>query len=127
MGPSSQPPDDESYRQQSRVFTGAGLRPLSPCHLSVAGREVTWVRRTRIGGDNWDAPEVPLGEAYERYVVRLVRGAAELHRAEVTQTAWTIPESVWTHAAQGGGFAVEVAQLSETYGPGPFVRRNIHV
>ena len=30
-------------------------------------------------------------------------------------------------AAQGGGFAIEVAQLSETYGPGPSVRRNIHV
>lgn len=127
IGPSSRAPDDESYRAQSRVFAGAGLRPLSPCHLTVAGREVAWVRRTRIGGDGWDAPEVPLGEAFERYVVRLVRDGTELHRDEVSRPAWAIPESVWARAAAGGGFAVEVAQLSETYGPGPSVRRNVDV
>lgn len=127
IGPSSQSPDDESYRARSLVAAGAGLRPLSPCHLSLKDREVTWVRRTRTGGDGWDAPEVPLGEAYERYVVRLVRGTSELHREEVSRPAWTIPESVWTRAAQGGGFVIEVAQLSEIHGPGPSVRRNIHV
>ena len=127
IGPSSQSPDDESYRARSLVAAGAGLRPLSPCHLSVRDREVTWVRRTRTGGDGWDAPEVPLGEAYERYVIRLVRGTSELHREEVSRPAWTIPESVWTRAAQGGGFVIEVAQLSEIHGPGPSVRRNIHV
>ena len=53
--------------------------------------------------------------------------ARSLHREEVSRPAWTIPESVWTRAAQGGGFVIEVAQLSEIHGPGPSVRRNIHV
>lgn len=109
------------------VASGAGLRPLSPCHLRIEGRSLRWIRRTRVEGDGWDAPEVPLGEGSERYLVRLLRGETELHSAEVTRPEWEIPASVWAAARAGGGFAVAVAQLSESYGPGPSVRRNVDV
>lgn len=127
IGPASKAPDDPSYRQIDLAVPGAGLRPLSPCHLRVEGRSIRWVRRTRIGGDGWDGYDVPLGETAERYLVRLVRGGTELANAVVSEPAWTCPSAAWNAARAGGGFAVEVAQLSEVYGPGPSVRRMIDV
>ncbi|HHW33467.1 MAG TPA: host specificity protein [Paracoccus solventivorans] len=127
VGPASLSPEDAAYRQQAVVAGGAGLRPLSPCHLRLEGRIARWIRRTRVEGDGWEAPEVPLGEASERYLLRLLRGEVELHRAEVTGPEWEIPVSIWAAARAGGGFAVAVAQLSELYGPGPSVRRNVDV
>ena len=36
---------------------------------------ISWTRRTRIGGDNWDTFEVPLAEDSERYEVDIYSGA----------------------------------------------------
>ena len=127
IGPASRSPDDPSYRHQAHGFAGAGLRPLSPCHLQLRGRALAWVRRTRIGGDGWEGYDVPLGEAAERYVVTLTQAGVVLHRAVVSEPNWTVPAEVWSAARSQGSFAVEVAQLSDVYGPGPSVRRMIHV
>ncbi|MDO5659292.1 MAG: host specificity protein, partial [Paracoccus sp. (in: a-proteobacteria)] len=127
IGPALRGPDDPSYRQMARRFEGAGLRPLSPCHLRVEGRALSWTRRTRIGGDRWDLRDVPLGEAREVYLLRLTREGAVLREAQTGATRYEWPQPVWDAACAGGDFTVEVAQLSETYGPGPFAKRMIHV
>ena len=50
----------------AHAFTGVGLLPLSPVHVrgtrTGGDLAITWMRRTRIGGDSWDAVDVPLGE-----------------------------------------------------------------
>ncbi|PZO65279.1 MAG: hypothetical protein DI498_09560 [Paracoccus denitrificans] len=125
IGPASRPPEDDSYDTIGAAFAGIGLRPLCPCHLRVDGRRITWVRRTRIGGDGWDGPDVPLGEATERYVVRLVRAGAILHQQIVGVPEVQIAAEAWAKAAVGGAFAVEVAQLSDQFGAGAFIRREI--
>lgn len=127
IGPASKAPDDPSYRQRDHAFAGAGLRPLSPCHLSVEGRTLSWIRRTRIGGDGWDGHDVPLGEASERYAVTLTQGGRVLHGVVVTEPRWVVPQELWDAARAAGNFAIEVAQLSDVYGPGPALRRIIHV
>ena len=33
---------------------------------------ISWIRRTRSGGDNWELPEVPLGEESESYEVDIL-------------------------------------------------------
>jgi hypothetical protein len=86
---------------------------------------VTWTRRTRVQGDGWDGPDVPLGEAQELYSVRLTRNGNVLTQTQVGVPHWTVPQDVWSSAMAGGGFAVEVAQLSDTFGPGPYARRMI--
>lgn len=126
IGPATRPPEDPSYRQLGHAFAGAGLRPLSPCHLRVAGPSLTWIRRTRIGGDGWDGVDVPLGEGAECYLVRLTRNGAVLWQDVVGAPACTVPAAAWTAARQGGAFDAEVAQLSDDYGPGPFARRTIN-
>ncbi|WP_347267239.1 glycoside hydrolase/phage tail family protein [Paracoccus sp. (in: a-proteobacteria)] len=127
IGPSTRGPDNGSYRHIAAAFRGAGLRPLSPAHLSIAGNVVSWIRRTRVQGDGWDGPDVPLGETRERYSARLTRNGAVLAQAVVEEPRWVVPVAVWSSAVAGGEFSVEVAQLSDVFGAGPHAKRVIHV
>jgi hypothetical protein len=36
--------------------------------------QISWIRRTRTGGDNWELPEVPLGEDAEAYEIDILDG-----------------------------------------------------
>ncbi len=127
IGPGALPPESSSYVALSVAFRGAGLRPLSPCHLRLQGRRVSWIRRTRIAGDGWDGPEVPLGETQEAYLLRLMRDGARLHEVSLGQPNWVIPPDLWQSVHAGGSFSVEVAQLSDVFGPGPFAKRIVDV
>ncbi|EAR51072.1 hypothetical protein OG2516_04219 [Oceanicola granulosus HTCC2516] len=125
-GPADRPLDHDSLRAAAHAFAGNGLRPYPVAHLAaaVSGGDValSWVRRTRIDGDGWEGREVPLGEADERYLVRVSEAGVLRREAEVDAPAWSYDAA--TRAADGlaGAAALEmaVAQLSERYGPGPF-------
>ena len=127
VGPAAKPVDDPSYRHHVAAFPGVGLRPLSPCHLRVQGRAVSWIRRTRIGGDGWDGIDVPLGEESETYLLRLMRDGQVLHRQVLSAPEWQVPPALWDAVAAGGDFAVDVAQISAVFGPGPSARRIVNV
>ncbi|MDO5630436.1 MAG: glycoside hydrolase/phage tail family protein [Paracoccus sp. (in: a-proteobacteria)] len=119
IGPTVRGPDDGSYRSLSAQVQGNGLRPLSPCHLRLQGGVLTWVRRTRIGGDGWDGLDVPLGESREAYLVRLTRNGQLL-----SETVTSLPRLIVPPELAGSGpFTAAVAQLSDEYGAGPFARR----
>jgi hypothetical protein len=128
-GPARRPPGDPAFRETTRRFIGVGLRPYAPAHLRArrAGgdTEVEWVRRTRRDGDRWDLPDVPLGEVAERYVVRVAVDGDVRRSVEVTVPRWLYTEA--ERAADGvtGAFAVEVAQISDRFGPGHFRRIGI--
>ncbi|PZX46235.1 putative tail protein [Roseinatronobacter thiooxidans] len=132
IGPASRPLGDPSQRDISAVFQGVGLRPYRPAHLrarwdALGDVHLTWVRRTRRGGDGWGAAEVPLSETYERYVVQVRKGGAVLRAVDCDA-----PEFVYSSLAQvqdgvEGSFALEVAQVSDVFGPGPFARLEIGV
>lgn len=125
VGPASRPVDDPSYTHATVTFDGVGLRPLSPVHLKVSGSpgsdmQLTWIRRTRIGGDRWDTPEVPLGEEAERYIVRVVQGESVLREETVSAPAWAYPASAQAADGLSGAFELRVAQVSAYVGPGVF-------
>jgi hypothetical protein len=113
-----------SYLETTHAFMGVGLRPLSPAHVrgsrTAGDLSISWVRRTRLGGDNWDAAEVPLGEETERYEVDILDGAT------VKRTlAATTPAATYTAAQQTADFGapqsaidVRVYQLSAVHGRG---------
>jgi hypothetical protein len=78
------------------------------------------VRRTRLGGDSWETPEVPLGEDTESYEVDILDGAS----VKRTLTAST-PGAIYSAAAQAADFgspqpaySLRVYQLSSSYGRG---------
>lgn len=83
---------------------------------------MSWIRRTRIQGDGWDGPDVPLGEAQERYSVRLIQNGSLVAHAMTDQPRWVVPLEKWNQVKAAGAFAIEVAQLSDTFGAGPTAR-----
>ena len=68
-----------SYLAATHAFAGAACGRSAPCTSAARARAgdltLTWVRRTRIGGDSWDGVEVPLGEDSERYEIDILDGA----------------------------------------------------
>jgi hypothetical protein len=106
-----------------RAFAGNGLRPLSPCHVSGTlaangDRTFAWIRRTRINGDSWDIPDVPLGEESESYQVRVLQGQTVLREVLVNSPTWTYPSAAQVEDGLGSGAVLSVAQVSATFGAG---------
>lgn len=118
---------DPAYVTETRAFAGVGLRPLSPVHVravkdgGTGDLAIAWTRRTRIGGDQWEASDVPLGEAFERYALDILDGATVKRTLTVSS-----PAAVYAAADQTTDFggpapsplSVRVAQVSEIFGPG---------
>ncbi|MFY0691846.1 MAG: glycoside hydrolase/phage tail family protein [Paracoccaceae bacterium] len=133
IGPSQRPYDDPSYRYYVEAFKGIGLRPYAPAHLRVrrvgGDLALSWIRRTRLDGDSWASVDVALGEAVEQYLLRVVRNGAVLREAVLDQPAWTYDAAA--QASDGASapyeipYEIHVAQVSQSFGPGPFARIEI--
>lgn len=133
-GAASRSIDGSAYVTQEITPVARGQEPYSPVHLRaerLASGDIliSWVRRTRIGGDSWAQYEVPLAEESEAYQVNFFVD---------NLTAWTQELStttlLYTAAMQQSDFGasapyvdVSVAQISSTYGPGPATRKMIYV
>lgn len=123
-GPANRDIGDASYGQSLYAFTGLGLRPFSPVHIRATRQggdiQISWTRRTRIGGDSWEAAEVPLGEDLEAYEIDILDGA------DVRRTiAASSPSATYLQADQIADFgapqssvSVAVYQMSAVYGRG---------
>ncbi|MDO6731011.1 glycoside hydrolase/phage tail family protein [Marinovum sp. 2_MG-2023] len=126
VGPAQRPVSDPSYEHEVHAFDGNGLRPYSPVHLkgvwSSGDLTVTWVRRTRIDGDSWDLAEVPLGEANESYLLRVMDGITVLREVTLNTPMFAYSAAMQSADGAGPGVHIEVAQISDVYGPGPFAR-----
>lgn len=124
-GPSTKAIDDPTYQTMQFTFKAVGLRPYSPVHL-VGHRDgvtgdwtLTWVRRTRIDGDNWD---VPLGEEVEAYDIDILDIGTDVVRrtAQVNQPAflYTAANQVADFGSNQVQVKFAVYQISLTYGRG---------
>ena len=117
-GPANRDLGNPSYVTEQHAFTGRGLKPLSPVH--VLGRrtggdlEITWIRRTRVGGDSWVATEIPLGEESERYEIDILDGTTLKRTLATTSPAvtYTAAEQTADFGAPQSSVAVRVYQLS---------------
>ncbi|SOC07712.1 baseplate multidomain protein megatron [Rhodobacter maris] len=122
IGAAARPYDDPSYVHRIEAFAGVGLRPLSPCHLRATvtgtGWELRWVRRSRIDADSWAGHDVPLGESQELYRIRVLDGGMLRREAFVTVPAWSYTGAMRAEDGIAGAFVVEVAQVSDIFGPG---------
>lgn len=129
-GPASRDVADESFVEEIVTLSGKGQRPLSPVQVSARRPEGTedialsWIRRSRTGGDSWNQANVPLGEASEAYDVEILDGEAVVR--ELTSTS---PAVTYTAAQQtadwgaplwigDGPLSVRIYQRSVTFGRG---------
>ena len=131
IGPAQMPVEDSVFVAERRAFDGAGLRPYAPAHLrsvpdGMEGDLFTWIRRTRIDGDSWAGFDVPLGEGAESYLVRVIHNGVNVREIVVETPAWAYGAAERAADRITGSFAVEVAQISDRYGPGPFRRIEIN-
>lgn len=124
-GPAARALGDATYTTASHAFRGEGLRPLAPVHVRgqrVAGGDllVTWVRRTRMAGDGWEASEVPLGEEGEAYAVDILAGVSVVRTLTSTTNSLTYSaaEQVADFGAPQAAVSLRIAQVSATFGRG---------
>ncbi len=125
-GPSGLPPESAGYQSAGFTYNRIAMRPLSPVHLRV--REIAgdiqlfWTRRTRIGGDDWAALEVPLGEADERYQLQIIANNIVLREEETSAPSFVYSAAAqgvdWAGLAPGTQIMIAIGQISQSYGVG---------
>jgi len=111
-GPNGVAISDARYQDATVVPRGVPYRPYPPVHLSASPDgggdwSLSWVRRTRYGGDAWDQPTVPLNEDFERYEVDILDGDTVVRTVVVDGT----PNYVYTEAQQIEDFGAAVTSL----------------
>lgn len=115
---------------QTFTYSGVNLKPLSPVYLNgnrhptTNDWTLTWIRRTRIGGEWRDAVDASLGEASELYDVEIYSSSAytTLKRtfsslASAT-TPYTSAQQVTDFGSNQATLYVKVYQLSADVGRG---------
>jgi len=123
FGAASLPLESYGWQTQSFDVRRAGLTCLAPAHVSQNRREngdieISWIRRSRLHGDDFDAIEVPLGEANEAYEVAIEADGERLYTAATQTPSWVYEAGLQAshrHAAQR---LVRIAQISATQGAG---------
>lgn len=124
FGPSARDIGDATYATRPHTFIGAGLRPLAPVHVKAArvGGDIalSWVRRTRIGGDSWESIEVPLAEDTERYEIDVLDGSTVVRTIPATTAAasYTAAQQVADFGATQASVSLRVYQIGSVYGRG---------
>ncbi|MFC5067807.1 baseplate multidomain protein megatron [Flaviflagellibacter deserti] len=109
------------------------LMPFAPVHLrgrrTSAGVEMSWIRRTRSGGDSWEVAEVPLAEESEAYRVEVLDGGEVVRTINVLS-----PSALYTNADETADFggpqeslSIRVMQISALAGAGRAAETILHV
>lgn len=123
-GPATRDLSDPTYGALQHTFQGIGLRPYAPVHVHAERNNgdlhISWVRRTRIGGDSWDTIEVPLSEDQELYEVDILDGTAVKRTLQSTTPSVTYlsADQVSDFGAAQSSVHVKIYQLSTFFGRG---------
>ncbi|NNM72642.1 baseplate multidomain protein megatron [Enterovirga aerilata] len=124
VGPAGRDHGDPSCVQLAATAGGTALAPFAPVHLRARrepeGVRISWIRRTRQGGDNWELAEVPLAEEREAYRLEVMSGAAVLRGIEASTTSalYAASDEIADFGAAQATLSVRVAQVSAAIGPG---------
>ena len=103
-----------------------GLKPLSPVHLKATRNfesgdiALSWIRRTRVNGDVWEAVDVPLAEEQEQYIASIKNGAqlVRTFQADQNNVIYSKLQQIEDFGEAASEFDFEVAQLSASEGAG---------
>ncbi|MGC5781610.1 baseplate multidomain protein megatron [Methylobacterium sp. NFXW15] len=133
-GPVGTAPDGGAWSAATVATVGVGLRPYAPAQarLRRAGNgdlTVTWLRRTRVGGDAWEQADVPLNEEGEAYGLDILKDGAVVRTIRTAS-----PSALYAVADQNADFggpvtrlSIALAQISQTYGRGAALRTTLYV
>ncbi len=116
------------WSEQRLIPMMRGRRPFAPVHLRLAQTpehlQLRWIRRSRLGGDDWWREDIPLGETVERYRIELEQGEALIWRGESGRTEIEIARAA---LPVSGALRIRVCQVSELAGPGKWAVTDINL
>jgi hypothetical protein len=124
IGPAGRDHADPTYLELTATVAGDALRPLSPVLIKARrtgeGIAITWIRRTRRDGGNWDLVDVPLGEESERYEVDVLAGATVLRTlmSSTPTVLYPAADELADFGAPQAALSLRVVQLSASVGRG---------
>lgn len=136
-GPADKDIGNDLYQMTQKTFTGRGLKPFSPVHVtgefaSPGGSgncEISWIRRDRIGADGWGyIDDVPMSEAYLKFEVDVLDGSDNVVRTLTVTDATTVTYTAAQRSSDGisAPFDVIVYQISDIVGRGTGRRATIN-
>jgi hypothetical protein len=127
-GPRGGPAGGVGVTRQEWTLVGVHGRPFRPAHLrsiaDTAGRRLSWIPRTRTGGDVWDGE--PMASDPVSFRLRVLNGDIVARVWEVEGTEAVYPEAqIVADFPDGVGTAVRiaVAQSNGRMGWGPEASR----
>ncbi|EAU40123.1 hypothetical protein FP2506_11222 [Fulvimarina pelagi HTCC2506] len=132
FAPVGRPLDDPAVIETTAVMGLRAVEPYAPVHLR-AGFEANgdcrlgWIRRTRIGGDSWEAEEVPLGEERELYrlTISVTGSPSPSLTLDVADPDFQLSADLQTETfgELPARLTASVAQVSPVWGPGKATSR----
>ncbi len=130
VAPAGAPPGGAGSSEDAFAPTGLYERPWSPAHLRAAagadgGFELTWLPRSRTGGDRWDG-EPPLADP-PSYRVTIFKAGAAIRSFETDSAAaiYPGPEAAVDFPGGFGDGEWTVAHRGDGYGWGPEARARL--
>jgi len=122
-GAGSAVPSGPFVTEVTHTLTGRAERAWRPVHPRVrstdAGLALSWIPRTRVGGDRWDGEAVPVDPL--RFRLRILDGDAERRAVEVAGMEWLYPDADRAEDFPGGcqaaRFAVSQVSIHGIGGP----------
>lgn len=126
VGPSGYDLTGDYFVQSEQVGGVRAQLPLSPAHLRATPAEdgafaFNWIRRGRVDADSWLGDDIPLGEAYERYVLRIApAGGDPVREITLGEPFWTYPATAVDDdfPVRPADVEVTVRQVSQAVGEG---------
>ena len=133
VGPSTKDVGDPAYVEVVKSFPGRGLKPFSPVHINGSrtsgGIEISWIRRTRLGGDDWQVVDVPISEEQEAYEVDIMNAQTVVRTlsAQQPQATYLTTQEIEDWGAPQTQLRVAVYQISSAFGRGTHKESIINV
>lgn len=124
FGPPSLPQDGYGWQDGDYEIRRTALACLSPVHGRLAWPQgfgedwhIDWVRRTRFGGDDFAAAQVPLGEAHEAYRLMILADGKAAHHEDTDRPHWILTprrrEACRQAHARAQNWCLRVQQLND--------------
>lgn len=95
------------------------MKPLAPAHLravedGLGGYKLSWIRRSRVGGDDFESPEISLGETSERYRVNLIGKSKSLDAWETSSPVFHVTTEKLAPHADAESLQIQVSQIGSS-------------
>ena len=108
-------------------------RPLAPVHVKTFQNgdalNITWIRQTRIAGDDWSSVEVPLGEENEQYEIGFYHAGTIIKSQSIDSPEYIASISELEQIA-GGSISqldISICQISQSFGHGKKTTKTIEI